>query len=388
MDPGPSSASADPSPPEEEEEEEEEEERDSSTGSTWVFVPGSEVLGADAPKVVGWEELQQELARLWSLSAALAAARDRKAGLAARLESALEARKAVLQQDNELAEMRQRLQSHADFMGELRMQTKEVSANVDDWREQLCVKIRTLTVADKTVGAAQSKLQEPCKLLSGEHGHGRLKGLERMLRMRQQYMIGQVAQIYPVRPLNEQSPIVKPGLNSSITRTGVSEAVSPNGYQNGQAPLAILGLQLSKLSIKKTSYFSDKTEIQKSATLLGYVAHAVSLIASYLDVPLRYPLRLGGSHSYIVDHAPSVDPSIAPGVSSSTPSSTSMRTMEFPLFFEGQETTRSAYAVFLLNKDVEQLLNHIGAESLGPRHVLANLKQLTTIVQSQQYISD
>ena len=131
MDPGPSSASADPSPPEEEEEEEEEE-RDSSTGSTWVVVPGSEVLGADAPKVVGWEELQQELARLWSLSAALAAARDRKAGLAARLESALEARKAVLQQDNELAEMRQRLQSHADFMGELRMQTKEVSANVDD----------------------------------------------------------------------------------------------------------------------------------------------------------------------------------------------------------------------------------------------------------------
>lgn len=385
MDPGPSSASADPSPPEEEEEEEE---GDSSAGSRWVVVPGSEVLGADAPKVVGWEELQQELARLWSLSAALAAARDRKAFLAARLESALEARKAFLQQDNELAEMRQRLQSHADFMGELRMQTKEVSANVEDRREQLCVKIRTLTVADKTVGTAQSKLQEPGKLLSGERCHGRLKGLERMLRMRQQYMIGQVAQIYPVRPLNEQSPIGKPGLNSSITRTGVGEAVSPNGSQNGQTPLAILGLQLSKLSIKKTSYFSDKTEIQKSATLLGYVAHAVSLIASYLDVPLRYPLRLGGSHSYIVDHAPSVDPSIAPGVSSSTPSSTSMRTMEFPLFFEGQETTRSAYAVFLLNKDIEQLLNHIGAESLGPRHVLANLKQLTTIVQSQQYISD
>jgi hypothetical protein len=47
----------------------------------------------------------------------------------------------------------------------------------------------------------------------------------------------------------------------------------PNGSQHGQTPLAILGLQLSKLSIKKTGYFSDKTEIQKSATLLGYVAH-------------------------------------------------------------------------------------------------------------------
>jgi hypothetical protein len=34
-------------------------------------------------------------------------------------------------------------------------------------------------------------------------------------------------------------------------------------------------------------------------------------------------------------------------------------------------------------QDIEQLLNYIGAESLGPRHVLANLKQLTTIIQSQ-----
>jgi DNA repair ATPase RecN len=70
-----------------------------------------------------------------------------------------QARKTFLQQDNELAEMRQRVQSRSDFLGELRMQTKELSANVEDRREQLCVKIRTLTVADKTAGAAQSKLQ-------------------------------------------------------------------------------------------------------------------------------------------------------------------------------------------------------------------------------------
>jgi len=38
-------------------------------------------------------------------------------------------------------------------------------------------------------------------------------------------------------------------------------------------------------------------------------------------------------------------------------------------------------------QDIKQLLNYIGAESLGPRHVLANLKQLTRIIQSQQYIS-
>jgi hypothetical protein len=78
-DPGPSSAAAPEAPPPPPEE-----------GDGWVLLPPSEVEGVDDPKVVHWEDLQQELARLWSLSAALQAARDRKAHLAARLESALE----------------------------------------------------------------------------------------------------------------------------------------------------------------------------------------------------------------------------------------------------------------------------------------------------------
>ena len=66
-----------PQPPEEE-------------GDGWVLVPASEVEGAHAPKVIHWDDLQQELARLWSLSAALQPAGDRKAHLAARLESTLQ----------------------------------------------------------------------------------------------------------------------------------------------------------------------------------------------------------------------------------------------------------------------------------------------------------
>lgn len=62
--------------------------------------------------------------------------------------------------------------------------------------------------------------------------------------------------------------------------------MAPNGSQNGQAPLAILGLQLSKLTMKKTGYFSDKTEIQNSATALGYVAH-VCIIETEIYVHWR-----------------------------------------------------------------------------------------------------
>lgn len=75
----------------------------------------------------------------------------------------------------------------------------------------------------------------------------------------------------------------------------------------------------------------------------------VTLIASYLQVPLRYPLRFGGSRSYVRDYAPSIEPSSS-DLTSSSSVSTNSRPVEFPLFLEGQDSTRAAYAVFLLNK--------------------------------------
>ncbi|KAG4934059.1 hypothetical protein JHK87_048061 [Glycine soja] len=95
------------------------------------------------------------------------------------------------------------------------------------------------------------------------------------------------------------------------------------------------------------SFFTDKKEIQNSATTLGYVAHAVSLIASYLQVPLRYPLRLDASHSYIIDNAPSTELTSS---EASSNANINAKHVEFPLFLEGQDTTRVAFAAFLLNK--------------------------------------
>lgn len=75
----------------------------------------------------------------------------------------------------------------------------------------------------------------------------------------------------------------------------------------------------------------------------------VSLIASYLQVPLRYPVHLGGSRSYINDYAPSAEPTSS-DLSWNTALSVNVKPVEFPLFLEGQDTTKAAYAVFLLNK--------------------------------------
>ena len=50
--------------------------------------------------------------------------------------------------------------------------------------------------------------------------------------------------------------------------------------------------------------------------------------------------------------------------------------MEFPLFGVRVEAPRFAHAVFLLNKNLEQLLNAHGLLAVGPRHTLANLRRL------------
>lgn len=57
---------------------------------------------------------------------------------------------------------------------------------------------------------------------------------------------------------------------------------------------------------------------------------------------------MGGSRSCIRDYAPSINPAAASA--SSVPLSLNLKPAEFPLFLDGQDTTRAAYAIFLLNK--------------------------------------
>ena len=147
-----------------------------------------------------------------------------------------------------------------------------------------------------------------------------------------------------------------------------------------------------------------------AAAALGYVTQATLQLASVLDVPLRYPVAPGASRSYICDlqqvfQAGESESAVGTAASGNETSSTSRvrdrsiaspekkntntvkdpspspslwRRVEFPLFAEphAAESTRFAYAVFLLNKDLEQMLNAHGMLAVGPRHTLQNLKRL------------
>lgn len=62
-------------------------------GEEWVlYVVDKGINGLDNPKVIEWDDLQQELARLWSLTSELNSAKERKEALAQRLESVIKVR--------------------------------------------------------------------------------------------------------------------------------------------------------------------------------------------------------------------------------------------------------------------------------------------------------
>ncbi|EPS62581.1 hypothetical protein M569_12209, partial [Genlisea aurea] len=319
-------------------------------------------------KVVEWEDYEHELARLCSLTSAHEESKKKKILLEERLKSFIQIEADSLVRSNKLDQMREKVESRKLFMGNMSMQSKVMKEKVRNQEDQLSSEIKSLLIGGTSLSAAKRRLQDSIRSVSGERGYGRLKNSLKLLRVRQQYMVSQISLLYPVKVVMQKAP--EQELESFSASDG------PKFTDHGM--ITISGLHVTVIPFTKMSFFSDKKEFQQSSAALGYIAHAVLLIASYLGVPLRYPLRLGGSRSFICDYSPSVE--------LATDAASNSKGVEFPLFIDGKDSTRSAYAVFLLNKDLEQVLNFIGARSVGPRHVMANLKELLRCILCPGYL--
>ncbi|KAI9667352.1 MAG: hypothetical protein M1821_000167 [Bathelium mastoideum] len=97
------------------------------------------------------------------------------------------------------------------------------------------------------------------------------------------------------------------------------------------------------------------------AAALGHAAQVIHLLSFYLSVPLPYPVQPYASRSTVSDPI-----SIIKGNES----------REFPLYVKGAVRYRFEYGVFLLNKDIEILLNRFGLRIMDIRQTLPNLKYL------------
>jgi predicted amino acid-binding ACT domain protein len=104
----------------------------------------------------------------------------------------------------------------------------------------------------------------------------------------------------------------------------------------------------------------DGYNLDDISTALGYTCHLIIIIADYINVVLRYPIKHMSSRSTIID-----------------PLNIECQPMnEFPLFTKKLNNNRFIYGVFLLNKNIEQLLNHIKQNVSNLKNTLPNLRKL------------
>merc|ERR1712137_101524 len=96
------------------------------------------------------------------------------------------------------------------------------------------------------------------------------------------------------------------------------------------------------------------------ATALGLVCQVIFMLSRWLNVPLRYPMTPASSRSVIIDRISSVYGPIA----------------TFPLYSRGVDRNRFEFGVFLLNKNLEQLMNSQNLDIITLRHTLPNLHLL------------
>lgn len=142
----------------------------------------------------------------------------------------------------------------------------------------------------------------------------------------------------------------------------------------------------TNLLIRNLSLTSSSDE---TAAALGYIAHLVFLLSKYLNVPLRYPLTPKGSCSVIFDLMIShkrpldvdldTDDSFLRGLLGRLVKQTNdgLGLDEFPLYLKGVDRSRFDYAVFLLNKNIEQVMNTICLPITDLRNTLKNLHSIS-----------
>ena len=266
-------------------------------------------------------------------------------------------------------------------------------------------------------------------------GVPRLLCLEKKLRARRCYMVLELSKIFPIASSPQQT--VQNLQKSSRTKDSNSSSEG-----SGQEPLlSICGITLARsqgLNVNNNGNSRrrlDKSECESFGAALGYVAHAVNLIGTYYGVPLRYNLNQCASRSVVVDLAPPVrlntlhevaatsqeyespdangssgrnsssryfgrasphnnnnnnnskDPHGLSGQqypnASSPPRPLAYPNVELPLHLENVNHNEFHAAVWLLNKDIEQLLGACGEKSVGYKmhHTLENLRRLYLCVQ-------
>ena len=257
-----------------------------------------------------------------------------------------------------------------------------VETNIEKSIRELSMKERDLSMKKGKIETDRENLERARKELEEAKDNmynttfNHLSIAQQNLTFRRWELAKGVAHIFSLSSIEAlRTPPTSPMRDSSLSPMHRGNSSDNLPMQRGRN-ISICGLELDSSVIKKNKDTmldqENENNAEKLATALGYVAHILQLLSTYFDIPLRYPVKPVNSRSYICD--------VLPGKpNAKSKQQNAPETIKFPLYIDHvgveRERTRFAYAVFLLNKDIEQILNAHGLDAYGvaPHFTLSNL---------------
>ncbi|KAI8111461.1 hypothetical protein M9435_003962 [Picochlorum sp. BPE23] len=293
----------------------------------------------------------------------------------------------VLEKQKRITSLKNRIRELQSTHERLEDAKEKHLKKLHDMQEESKIKSQALIHTLQALVQASSKVCHSKQALEGVQGQGRIDGISTQLDARRRVILKDLGRVYDIRasstPTNALHMRRQPTSSQTelearmdITWSGASDGESMIGRPQTSAIYTVRGQRLDPASWKHAfdaeGYQWDAAIDRESSIALGYAAHMVAKMSEYLDVPLRYPIVFKGSHSTIIDtYRPAGQYPDADTIS------------EFPLFcLSNKDRPRFAIAVFLLNKDVIQLLQAYNIPPHGPSHVLQNLDALISASSS------
>ncbi|PWN51786.1 hypothetical protein IE53DRAFT_367764 [Violaceomyces palustris] len=233
---------------------------------------------------------------------------------------------------------------------------EKVSKACEDKRNELKERRRKLEMARRALSRDESALED--LRFRNERTQRKTGILASKIHSRHVQLLRDLEAVYPIELVDASTllfsiagiPLPNGALtsNASDPETGDAREKSAKGSATVGDPNLPEGMT--------TRHTLDDDTVSSA---LGLVAQLVIFLSSYLGTSIHYPMATAGSRAVVQD-----------GISlMSGPRA-------FPLYAKGVERYRYEYAVFLLNKNIEQLMNIHNVAVLDIRHTLPNLKNL------------
>ncbi|KAL6769099.1 hypothetical protein ACKKBF_B17480 [Auxenochlorella protothecoides x Auxenochlorella symbiontica] len=377
--------------------------------------PGSEAGDTvPAPCQLGLGQLAGAAAALAARRAEAERLRDRVAEAAGQLAPLLERREAARRDAAALLDLRALAAQLEARRAAARARARRAVRRAGELRAAALACAQAQATALRVMLGAARRLRTARDAVTGEEGHGRLLQAFAALTARRCRLLDALGEAFELQPsavmvarepsggyleerLERRWAGSSAGVASRHTLPSHPSLLAP-GLTAREVQLSILGRTLDAGVWRKAflagGYDADPGEDRAASVAAGYAAQVVQAAARYLGVPLRYPLRLEGSTSAIASGyapaggwrpAPAPAPSFFSGAPAADPGApdAGAELQTYPLHCTSdRDRPRFGIAVYLLNKDVAQLLQAHGMSAGGPSHLLANLHKLLAAARS------